>query len=130
LARDPFFDNLGSSQLVHDSSARGGLQVRKLGAGLLAAAIALGGLVLMVLAGLIALLITDPLYPFAPVFLPLALLVAWLTAWMMGRVPLWVFRDHPDRRRWTRIGWVVTILGLAAWGAGVYHLATMQIHWQ
>jgi hypothetical protein len=104
--------------------------VRKLGATLLAAAIALGGMVLMVAAGLIALLITDPLYPFAPVFLPLAILVIWLIAWMMGRVPLWLFPDHPGRRRWTHIGWAVTILGLAAWGAGVCHLATMQIHWQ
>lgn len=104
--------------------------MRILGAWLLAAAIGLGGMVLMVLAGLIALLITDPLFPFAPVFLPLALLVVWFTAWMMGRVPLWLYKDHPDRRRWTHIGWAVAILGLAAWGAGIYHLATMQIHWQ
>lgn len=104
--------------------------MRKLGAWVLAAAIGLGGMVMMALAALIALLITDPLYPFLPVFLPLALLVIWLDGWMMGRVPGWLFPDHPDRRRWTQIGWAVAILGLSAWGLAVYHLCTMQIHWQ
>ena len=72
--------------------------MREFGAWLLAAAIGLGGMILMALAGLAALLITDPVYPFWPVFLPLALLVTAAVAWMMGRIPLWLFRDHPERQ--------------------------------
>jgi len=104
--------------------------LRKFGAWVLAAAVALGSMVLMILSGVIALLITDPIYPFWPVFLPLALLVIWLGAWMMGRVPVWLFKDHPAQRFWVRLARAVAVLGLAAWSIGVYHICTMQIHWQ
>jgi hypothetical protein len=105
-------------------------KVRKFGAWLLATAIGLGGMILMALAGLVALLITDPIYPFWPVFLPLAILVTAATAWMMGRIPRWLFHDHPERRFWEHLGWGVAILGMATWGFGVYHFCTMPIHWQ
>ena len=104
--------------------------MRQVGAWLLAVAIGIAGAVLMVLAGLVALLITDPIYPFWPVFLPLALLATGLIAWTMGRIPAWLYPSHPDRQRWSRLGQVVAALAMAGGGLGVYHLCTMQIHWQ
>jgi len=104
--------------------------VRKIGAWLLAVGVGIAGGVLMVLAGVAALLITDPIYPFWPVFLPLALLVAGFTSWMMGRVPVWLYPLHPDRQRWTRLGRIIAGLCMVALALGVYRLCTMPIHWQ
>ncbi len=104
--------------------------MRKFGACLLAVAVGIAGMTLMFLAGIVAVLITDPLYPFAPVFLPLALLVVALTAWAMGRVPLWLYPTHPDRLKWTRIGQAVGFLGMSLWGIGIYRFCTMPMHWQ
>lgn len=104
--------------------------MRKLGAWIVAAMIALFGMALMALAGIAAALITDPIYPFLPAYLPLALLAGGFIVFLMGRVPGWIFPAHPDRRQWARIGRGVAALGLLAWGYGVYVFCTMPMHWQ
>ncbi|WP_374384345.1 hypothetical protein [Dongia sp.] len=104
--------------------------MKKIGAWVVAILIALGGMVLMAGAGIMAVLITDPIYPFLPVYLPLALATGAFVAFLMGRVPFWFFADHPDRRRWGRVGQGLALLGMLAWGYGIYVFCTMPMHWQ
>lgn len=130
LAGHLFSDNLDRGRPIPGRAGKRGRMVRKVVAWVAVVAIAIGGAFLMALAGLLALLITDPIYPFLPVFLPLGLLATVLIAWLMGRIPVWLFPGHPDQRLWTRIGWAGVILGMAAWGTGVGHFCTMPMHWQ
>lgn len=102
----------------------------KLGALLLAGAILAGGGILLVLAGILVALITEPFLPFFPFFAPLALGILWLAGHLMGKVVKGMFPGHPDSRAWILGGWgaVIVLLGLWAWG--VYDTLTSPIHWQ
>lgn len=104
--------------------------MRKLGAMLLAAMLLAGGSILVALAGLLVMLLTEPFYPFWPFFLPLAIGIALLAAHLAARMLRRLFPDHPERRRWTRIAWalIAVVLGLVAWGVG--DLLTGPMHWQ
>ena len=101
--------------------------MRKIAAIVVAAIICVGGMVIMVWAGILAVLITDPFSPFWAAFAPLGLAAALFTAWLMGRVPSWLYPAHPNGKLWTRIAWAVSracrqrILGL--WGGRCAHLA-------
>ncbi len=106
--------------------------LRKVGAWLLAAAIGIGGAVAMALAGLVALLITDPALSFLA-GLPGRLRCWWRSrrrgSWVGFRKP-GSYPSHPAGRRWTWLGWGLSGLGMAACAAGIYRLCTMPIHWQ
>lgn len=104
--------------------------MRKFAAGLLAAVILAGGFVVMTLAGVLAALITDPQYPFLPVFGPLALGVLALAGYLMALVPKRLFPDHATLKHWALGAWVAALLPLGLWAWGVYHFFTMPMHWQ
>jgi len=104
--------------------------LRKIAAFILAAVICVGGMALMVLAGILAALITDPFYPFWAAFAPLGLAAALVTAWAAGRVPSWLYPSHPARQLWTRIAWAVSLAVSGFWGYGVADVLTSPMHWQ
>jgi hypothetical protein len=104
--------------------------MRKIAAGLLTAVILAGGFVAMALMGLLALLITDPFYPFLPVFAPLALGVMALAGYLAALVQRRLFPAHPDLKRWVKIAWAVAIIPLGLWAWGIHHVCTTPIHWQ
>lgn len=104
--------------------------LRKVAALVFGAAICGGGMVVMILAGILAALITDPFYPFWAAFAPLGGAAALFTAWIAGRVPAWLYPNHPDRKLWTRIAWVVSLAISGFWGYGVADILTSPMHWQ
>jgi hypothetical protein len=101
--------------------------LRKIAAIVVAAIICVGGMVIMVLAGILAVLITDP---FWAAFAPLGLAAALFTAWLMGRVPSWLYPAHPNGKLWTRIAWAVSLAVSGFWGYGVADVLTSPMHWQ
>ncbi|MBK8161426.1 MAG: hypothetical protein IPK59_22630 [Rhodospirillaceae bacterium] len=104
--------------------------MRKVVAFILAAIVCGGGMVVMVLAGILAVLITDPFSPFWAAFAPLGLAAALLTAWLVGRVPPWLYPVHPNGKVWTRIAWAVSLAVSGFWGYGVADMLTSPMHWQ
>ncbi len=104
--------------------------LRKIAAIILPAVICVGGMALMVLAGILAALLTDPIYPFWAAFAPLGLAAALATAWAAGRVPTWLYRSHPARQLWTRTAWAVSLGVSGFWGYGVADVLTSPMHWQ
>jgi hypothetical protein len=108
----------------------GGQVLRKVAAFIMAAVICVGGMVLMVLAGILAVLLTDPVYPFWAAFAPMGLAVALLTAWAAGRVRPWLYPAHPTRQLWPRIAWAVSLAVNGLWGYGVADVLTSPINWQ
>ena len=104
--------------------------MRKVTLFILAAIICVGGMVVMVLAGILAALITDPFYPFWSAFAPLGLAAALFTAWLMGRVPSWLYPAHPNGKLWTRIAWAASLSVSGLWGYGVADVLTSPMHWQ
>lgn len=84
----------------------------------------------MVLAGILAALITDPFYPFWSAFAPLGVAAALFTAWIAGRIPAWLYPTHPDRKLWTRIAWGVSLAISVLWGYGVADVLSSPMHWQ
>jgi hypothetical protein len=104
--------------------------LRKFAALILAAVICLGGMALMVLAGILAALLTEPFYPFWAAFAPLGLAAALFTAWLAGRVPTWLYPTHPARQLWTRIAWAVSLAVSGLWGNGVAGVLGSPMHWQ
>ena len=104
--------------------------MRKFAALLLVAVICVGGMVLMVLAGILAALITDPFYPFWAAFGPLGAAAALFTAWAAGRVPSWLYPAHPNGQFWTRIAWGISLAVSGLWGYGVADVLTSPMHWQ
>ena len=104
--------------------------MRKIAAFILAAVICVGGMALMVLAGILAALLTDPFYPFWIAFAPLGGVAVLFTAWLVGRVPSWLYPTHPARQLWTRIAWAVSLTISGFWGYGVADVLTSPMHWQ
>ena len=104
--------------------------MRKFAALALGAAICVGGMVVMILAGILAALITDPFYPFWSAFAPLGAAAALFTAWIAGRVPAWLYPAHPDRKLWTRIAWALSLAISGLWSYGVAGVLGSPMHWQ
>lgn len=102
----------------------------KLGASMLAGAILAGGAILLVLAGILVALITDPFLPFFPFFAPLVVGILWLAGHLMGKVVKGMFPGHPDSRAWILGGWAVVVVILGLWAWGVYDTLSSPMHWQ
>jgi hypothetical protein len=104
--------------------------LRKFAALFAAAAICLGGMALLALAGILSALLTEPFYAFALAFVPLGGAAALFALWLAGKVPGWFFPGHADLKFWTRVAQGASLALSVIWGWGIYNLLTSPLHWQ